>query len=134
MFLFLMLIALCASLSAQSRIEVIGADTMATVPIQHLRIANAKILDLKQCNEEITSLFSQTCNYASLVNNLRSSVTELKETNRINEVLLSDKQKIIDLTDKQLKKAARKAKLLKLERNTAAAVTLALLVKMVFFR
>lgn len=134
MFLCLMLTALSLSLSAQSRIEITGTDTCAVIPIVQLRMANAKFVELKECKEENDSLFSQIRTYTGLANNLRSSIMDLKEANRLNEVIISDKQKIIDLSDQELKKASRKSKILKLERNSLGAVCLVLLCKILIFK
>lgn len=134
MFLCLVLIALYHSLSAQSRIEIRGTDTSAVIPIAHLRIANARYVELKGCREENDSLFSQIRSYTGLANNLKASIVDMKEANRLNEVLIADKQKIIDISGKELKKSARKVKLLKLERNSAAAVCLILIGKIIVFK
>lgn len=134
MCLCLGLIALCLSLSAQSRIEINGIDTCAVIPIAHLRMANARYVELKECREENDSLFSQIREYTGLTNNLKASITDLKEANKINEALISDKQKIIDISDKELKKTGRKAKILRLERNSLAGACLILIAKVFIFK
>lgn len=129
-----MLIALCHCLCAQSpHIEISGTDTMATVPIQKLRIANANVIALKECQEENDSLGSQIRIYTGLTNNLRSSISELKQANILSASIVSDKDKIIDLCGQQLKKEARKNKVLKLERNTITGALLVLLAKIIIF-
>lgn len=134
MCLCLGLIALCLSLNAQSRIEINGTDTCAVIPIAHLRMANARYVELKECREENDSLFSQIREYTGLTNNLKASITDLKEANKINEALISDKQKIIDISDKELKKTGRKAKILRLERNSLAGACLILIAKVFIFK
>ena len=130
-----MLTALClTSFAQQEEIKVIGTDTFATVKVQRLREANAKNIELRGCKEENDSLYSQNRSYQGLANNLRSSITDLKEANRLNETLLSDKQKIIDLTDKELKKAGRKAKWLKIQRTSLAGACLVLMAKVFLFK
>lgn len=134
MFLCLMPIALCLSLSAQSRIEIKGHDTSAVIPIGDLRIANAKFIELNGCKEENDSLFSQIRAYTGLVNNLKSSITDLKQANKLNEVLLSDKQKIIDLSAQDFKKEVRKGRILRIERNSSAAALFILICKIAFLK
>lgn len=129
-----MLIALYLSLSAQSRIEITGTDTSTVIPIKQLRIVNARFVELKECHEENDSLFSQICNYTGLANNLRSSITDLKEANKLSESIIADKQKIIDISDKELKKNSRKIKFLKLERNSLAAACLVFITKIFIFK
>lgn len=130
-----MLTALYLSLSAQSpRIEIKGSDTCAVIPIAQLRMANVKFVELDGCREENDSLFSQIRAYTGLTNNLRSSIMELKEVNKLNETLLSDKQKIIDLSAHELKKEVRRGKILRLERNSSLAVIVGLIVKIAFFK
>lgn len=130
-----MLTALYLSLSAQSpRIEIKGTDTCAVIPIAQMRLANIKFVELQGCREENDSLFSQIRTYTGLANNLRASVTELKEVNKLNEALLSDKQKIIDLSAQELKQEARKGRILRLQRNSLAGVLAILIIKMAFFK
>lgn len=133
-FLFLVLIVPSLSLSAQSRIEISGKDTMVVMPLQQLRVANGKFIDLNECREERDSLFSQIRTYTGMVNNLRSSITDLKEANRLNELLLSDKQKIIDISEKQLKKSNRKIKFLNIQRTSLAGVVLIMAAKIFIFK
>lgn len=134
MYLFLVLTAAYLSSSAQSRIEVIGTDTFAVLPLGQLRTANVKFVELKQCREENDSLFSQVRTFTGLANNLKASITDLKEAHRLSEAIIADKQKIIDISDQQLKKAARKARILKLERNSLAGALLILGAKILFFK
>ena len=134
MYLCLVLIAASLSSSAQSRIEVIGTDTFAVLPLGQLRAANVKFVELRQCREENDSLFSQVRTYTGLANNLKASITDLKEAHRLSEAIIADKQKIIDISDQQLKKAARKARILKLERNSLAGAVLILGAKILFFK
>ncbi len=133
MYLFWVLIAACYSSSAQSRIEINGTDTFAVITLSELRIANVKFVELRQCREESDSLFSQVRTYTGITNNLRGAITDLKEANRLNQVLITDKDRIIDLSDQQLKKAARKATILKLERNSLAVGCLLLIGKVLLF-
>lgn len=129
-----MLTALYLYSSAQSpRIEIKGTDTCAVIPIAQMRMANIKFVELDGCREENDSLFSQIRAYTGLANNLRASITELKEVNKLNVALLSDKQKIIDLNAQEFKKEARKGKILKIERNTIAAACMGLIIKIIFF-
>lgn len=121
MSLFLMLTALCLCSHAQSRIEIIGTDTSAIIPIQQLRMANAKFVELKGCKEENDSLYSQTRSYQGLTNNLRSAILDLKTANQVNQKLIDDKQSIIALQDKQLVKNKRQIKWLKIQRWGAFA-------------
>ncbi len=134
LFLGLMLTALYLYSSAQSRIEIKGTDTSAVIPIGQLRIANAKFVELKGCREENDSLFSQIRAYTGLTNNLRASIIDLKQANTLNTVLLSDKQKLIDLCDQKLKKEVRRGKILMLERNSLAGGLIILIVKIAFFK
>lgn len=135
MFLALVPIALYLSSSAQSpRIEIIGTDTSAVIPIRDMWVANAKFIELKGCREENDSLFSTIRAYTGLANNLRASITDLKEVNKLNGTLLSDKQKIIDLSAQELKKEARRVKILRLERNSLAGAVAILIIKIVFFK
>lgn len=115
MFLFLILTALCLCSHAQSRIEVNGTDTSAVIPIQQLRMANAKFVELKGCKEENDSLYSQTRSYQGLTNNLRSAILDLKTANQLNQKLIDDKQGIIALQDKQLTGNKRQIKWLKIK-------------------
>lgn len=133
MFLSLVLTVLCLYLSAQSRIEVIGRDTMAVVPVQQLRTANAKFVELKQCKEENDSLFSQIREYTGMTNNLRSSVTNLKHAHDLNMAIIADQKKIIDIADQQLKKSTRKQKILKIERNSLAGILVITIAKFLLF-
>lgn len=134
MYLFWVLIAAYCSSSAQSRIEINGTDTFAVITLSELRIANVKFVELRQCWEESDSLFSQIRTYTGLTNNLRSSITDLKEANRLNQAIIADKNIIIGINDQQLKKAARKATGLRLQRNSIAAGCLILLGKVLFFK
>lgn len=129
-----MLIAPWPYLSAQSRIEVVGTDTCAVVPIQQLRTVNVKLLQLKECKEENDSLSSQIRIYTGITNNLRESITDLKAANKLNWQIINDKQKEIDLSDTELKKEGRKSKILKLERNSVAVACLVLLAKIFVFK
>lgn len=130
-----MLTALYLSSSAQSpRIEIKGTDTCAVIPLAQMRMANVKFVELDGCREENDSLFSQIRAYTGLTNNLRASLTELKEVNKLNETLLSDKQKIIDLSAQELKKEARRGKILRLERNSLAGALAILIIKIAFFK
>lgn len=133
MFLFWMLIALCLSSKAQSHIEVNGKDTSAVIPIQQIRIINARYIELKACQEENDSLDSQIRTCTRLTNNLRSSIMELKQANMLSASIVTDKDKVIDLYCQQLKKSARKNKILKLERNIAAIACLILIGKIIIF-
>lgn len=129
-----MLIALCHCLCAQTpHIEISGADTMAVVPLQQVRIANSTTIDLKECQEENDSLYSQIRTYTGMVNNLRSSIKELKTTNDLNTSLMNGQEQIIDICGKQLKKASRSNKLLKWERNGAVIGCLLLIGKLALF-
>lgn len=135
MFLLLVPIALYLSSSAQSpRIEIRGNDTSAVIPLRDMRIANAKFVELKGCREENDSLFSQVRAYTGLTNNLRASITELKEVNKLNETLLNDKQKIVDLSAQELKREVRRGKILRLERNSLAGALAILIIKIAFFK
>lgn len=134
MYLFWVLIAACYFSSAQSRIEIIGTDTFAVITLSELRIANVKFVELRQCREEVDSLYYQVRTYTGLTNNLRSSITDLKEANRLNQAIIADKNTIIGINDEQLKKAARKASGLKLQRNSIAVGCLILLGKVLFFK
>lgn len=128
------LTALYLSSSAQlPRIEITGTDTCAMVPIGQLRQANVKFVELDGCREENDSLSSQIRIYTDLTNDLRASITDLKEANKLNESLLKDKQKEIDLSDQQLKKEARKGRIWRLERNGMAAALVILIGKIAFF-
>lgn len=130
-----MLTALYLSSSAQSpRIEIKGTDTCAVIPIAQMRMANVKFVELDGCREENDSLFSQIRAYTGLTNNLRGSIAELKEVNKLNETLLSDKQKIIDLSSQELKKEAHRGKILRQERNSLACALAILVIKMAFFK
>jgi len=133
MFLFFALIVPCLYLSAQSRIEVIAKDTMAVLPIQQLRMANTKFVELEQCKEENDSLFSQIREYTGITNNLRSSVENLKRANDLNLPIIADQKRIIDITDQQLKKSLRKQKILKIERNCMAGILLITIAKFLLF-
>lgn len=116
MCLFLMLTVLCLTSRAQSRIEINGTDTSAIIPLQQLRIANAKFVELNECREVNDSLYSQTRSYLGLVNNLRDAITDLKTANQINQKLIDDKQLIISLQDKEIIKSKRQIKWLKIQK------------------
>lgn len=116
MCLFLVLTVLCLTSRAQSRIEVNGTDTSAIIPIQQLRIANSKFVELNECREVNDSLYSQTRSYYGLVNNLRDAITEHKTANQINQKLIDDKQLIISLQDKDIIKSKRQIKRLKIQK------------------
>lgn len=129
-----MWIAFWHTSSAQlPRIEIKGKDTCAVIPIADLRIANIKFIELDGCREENDSLFSKIRIYTGLTNNLKASITELKEVNKLNQSLLADSKKIIDLNAQELKKQARKGRLLRTERNGLVAVVVVLIAKMAFF-
>lgn len=134
MLCFLGLIALCPFLSAQSRLEIRGTDTSAVIPIQQLRMANAKFIELRQCQEEQDSLQSQIRIYTGMANNLRASISDMKEGNRLNEAIIGNQKKELDISDQQLKKATRKEKSLKLQRNSIAGIFIAVLIKIAFFK
>lgn len=128
-------IALYLSSSAQSpRIEIRGTDTSAVIPIRDMRIANAKFIELKGCRQENDSLFSTIRTYTGQANNLRAAITDLKEVNKLNGTLLSDKQRLIDIKTQELAIEARRVKILKLERNSVVAACLALIIKIAFFK
>ena len=129
-----MLIAPWLYLSAQSRIEVTGTDTCAVVPIQQLRTVNMKMVQLKECREENDSLSSQIRTYTGLTNNLRASIMDLKAANRLDIEIINDKNKVIDISDKELLKEGRKSNILKIERNSVAVACLILIVKIVLFK
>lgn len=97
-------------------IEVRGKDTVAVLPIATLKQANGKLVELQECQEARDSLFSQTRTFTGLVNNQRGTIADLKEAIRLDASLIADKQKIIDLSDKELKKTNRRLRLLKIER------------------
>ena len=134
MFLSLVLIVVCLYLSAQSRIEVHGKDTSAIIPIQQLRIANSKFVELRGCREENDSLFSQIRAYTGLTNNLRASITDLKQVNSLNEGIIANKNKLLDISDQSLKKATRKAKLFETTTYSVGGACLVLIAKMFIFR
>lgn len=134
MFLILMLIAVCFSLSAQSHIEIKGADTSAVIPIKQLRQANAKFIELKACKEENDSLESQIRVYTGMTNNLKASIKELKQANDLNTSIIAGQKRIIDISSLQLKKASRRAKWLVIERNSIAAALVVLIGKIAFFK
>lgn len=134
MYLFWVLIAAYCSSSAQSRIEINGRDTVAVITLSELRIANVKFVELKQCREESDSLFSQIRTYTGLTNNLRASITDLKEANRLGEAALGAKQKALDISDGQLKASEKKVGNLRWQRNSVAGVCLALILKIAFFK
>lgn len=134
MFFCSMLIALCHSLSAQSRLEIRGTDTSAVIPIQQLRVANARFVELKQCHEEQDSLQSRIRTYTGMANNLRASITDLKEANRLGEAALAVKQKALDISDGQLKASQKQVRNLRWQRNSIAGVCAALLLKIFVFK
>lgn len=117
MFWCLVLTALCLTSFAQhEEIKVIGADTFATVKVERLREANAKDVELRQCNEVSDSLSSQVRSYTGMTNNLRAAILDLKIANQLNQKLLSDKDDIIIIQDKQIVRNERQIKWLKLQR------------------
>lgn len=134
MYLFLVLTALYLSLSAQPHIEIHGKDTLAVIPYQQLRIANAWHVELQGCKQENDSLLSGMHTYTGLTNNLRASIADLKQANKLNEALLSDKQKIINLDAQELKKQSRNGNILRLERNSITGALIILIVKIAFFK
>ena len=121
-------ILLSFSSSAQS-VEVRGKDTVAVIPIDTLRKANVRLVEFMECRETKDSLVSQVGTFTSLVASQRSTITDLNEAIRLDALLIADKQKIIDLSDKELKKNARKIKLLKLERAGLIGAVAVLVVK-----
>lgn len=133
MFLFLVLTVLYLSLSAQSHIEITGTDTCAIIPIKQLRAVNAKFIELKECHEENDSLFSQIRDYEGITNNLRLSITDLRSANSLNQLIITDQKKIIDISDKELKKNVQRIKFLKIERNSLAGACLLLIGKLLVF-
>lgn len=133
--MFWVLTALClSSLAQREEIKIIGTDTFATVKMQRLREANGKHVELNGCKQENDSLFSQVRTYMGSVNNLKASITDLKEVNKLNGTLLSDKQKLIDLKTQELAIEARRVKILRLERNSLAGAVAILLLKIAFFK
>lgn len=134
MYLFSVLIAAYLSSSAQSRIEVSGTDTFAVIPLGQLRTANVKFVELKQCREENDSLFSQVRTYTGLANNLKASIADLKEANRLGEAALAAKQKALAISEEQLKASTRKAGNLRWQRNSLAGAVLILGAKILFFK
>ena len=129
-----MQIAPLVCLYAQPRIEINGGDTSAVITLKSLREANVRFIELSECREEKDSLFSQNRTYKGLVANQKSTILELKEAIKIDAVLISDKQKIIDISDKQLKKSEKKIKLIKLERNSFVVICIVLLSKILIFK
>ena len=128
-----LLIAHSPSSSAQS-IEVRGKDTVVVLPIAALKQANGKLVELQGCKEERDSLFSQTRTFTGLVNNQRGTIQDLKEAIRLDASLIADKQKIIDLSDKELKKTNRRLRLLKIERAGLLGVVAVLGAKILIFK
>lgn len=120
---------LCASLLAQPRLQINGLDTSAIIPIQSLKGANMKFIELKQCKEDKDSLYSLNRTYQGVVANQKSTISELKEAIRLDHIVIYDKQEIIDLTDKQIKKSNQKIKLLKIERNSIIGISIGLIIK-----
>lgn len=118
---------------AQS-IEVRAKDTVAVIPIADLRKANLRLVELQQCREEKDSLFSQTRTFTGLVANQKATIADLKEAIRLDASLIADKQKIIDLSDKELRKNSRKIKLLKLERAGLIGAVAVLGAKILIFK
>lgn len=104
------------------------------VPLRDMRIANGKFIELKGCREENDSLFSTIRAYTGQVNNLRAAITDLKEVNKLNGTLLSDKQRIIAIQTQELEKEARRVKILRLERNSLAGAVAILIIKIAFFK
>lgn len=132
---FLMLTALCPFLSAQSFVKIVGTDTTVNgIPIQKMRLANLKFVELEQCQEEQDSLQSRIRTYTGMTNNLRASITDLKEANRLGEAALNAKQKALDISDNQLKGSEKKVGNLRWQRNSVAGVCLALILKIAFFK
>lgn len=135
MYCFLALIALCPFLSAQSRIEIRGTDTtVCNVPIIHFRLANVKLVELKQCQEEQDSLASQIRTFTGMANNLRASITDLKEANRLGEAALAVNKKALSISEEQLKASTRKAGNLRWQRNSLAGALLILGAKIIFLK
>lgn len=99
---------------------------MGCVPINQLKQANVKFVELDACKEENEGLKDQVRSYTGLVANKNSTISDLREAITIDAKLLSDKQKIMDLSDKQLKKANRKVKFLKLGVKVLPPVALVL--------
>lgn len=126
MFSCFLLIVPSIFLFGQQRIEVIGKDTLGCVPINQLKQANVKFVELDACKEENEGLKDQVRSYTGLVANKNSTISDLREAITIDAKLLSDKQKIMDLSDKQLKKANRKVKFLKLGVKVLPPVALVL--------
>ena len=110
-----LLTAAWLSSSAQS-VELRGKDTVVVLPIADLRQANGKLVEIQECNEARDSLFSQTRTFTGLVNNQRGTIADLNAAIELAASRIADKQKIIDLSDKELKKTNRRLRLLKLER------------------
>lgn len=110
------LIALSLSLHAQSRIEINGKDTLACIPIEQLRTANAKFIDLAACWEIRDSLYWQMDDYEWLVESQNLQIQDLTTVNKLNQKIINDKVNIIALQDKQIASGERKIKWLKTQR------------------
>ena len=110
-----LLTAAWLSSSAQS-VELRGKDTVVVLPISDVRQANVRLVELQECSEARDSLFSQTRTFTGLVNNQRGTIADLNAAIELAASRIADKQKIIDLSDKELKKTNRRLRLLKLER------------------
>lgn len=110
MCLCLVLTAACLCSYAQPRIEVKGTDTCAVIPIQLVRQANLKFIQLQECQELNNSFNLQEIDYMLEINTLQSSIDNLKSVNDLNQKILAEKENTIVLKDKQLAADQRRIK------------------------
>lgn len=93
-----------------------------------------QFVKLAECNEVQDSLKSEITIYNDLINTQKSSIKFLKEATDIDKKLLNDKQAIIDLSNKELKKNSRQIKVLKLERGALITAVVVAIFKIFIFK
>lgn len=103
---------------------------MAIIPIEDVRNALIKAVELDECQEENDSLGNALHVSYGVNNNLRAAIIDLRYAVGSDANIISDKQKIVELSDITIKKQARRIRLLKTERTGLGIITLAFALKM----
>jgi hypothetical protein len=122
-----MLTALCAISFAQpAHLEVSGKDTSAVLPIESLRNANVKFVQLQETNQLLDSCNMSNVNYMMLANEFESRADQYENALEIDQQIINDKITIIAIKDAEIKKQNRKIKWLKVQRIGLGAAVLLL--------
>lgn len=121
----LSLILICSVLTVQSAIcqtaypkkAVIDGDTVCILNSEQTKAVNKVFVDRDECFELRDSLYSQIKNYDILVSDKNSVITSQQTEIDICKKIISDKDIIIQSSNKQLKDQNNKIKFLKIQRT-----------------